>query len=304
MRPHVQPPAVAAAIATVARDQGADPDARADAVALLVGDAERMGTVGPAFEAVRAAASGAAERTLDGVKPTVRNPGETEPMEAPKPKRERARKYVAPPQEWAPWVPPKLSHVPELRLVRVSAGRPSRKSISGPKDMIAHMAFLAFIPYEEFWVALLDSKHRMLGKAMLSRGSVASSPVFVSEVLRIALHAGVPRIVVAHNHPTGIIGPSPDDVSITKRIGDACAILGDTKLLDSLIVGLGTEQQLTATLGSFPAARATYAQVSELPPEAMDEIRKQDPSMRNVSEDQSVYMFSMASAGLLPGAFG
>ena len=57
-----------------------------------------------------------------------------------------------------------------------------------------------------------------------------------AEVLRPAVVAAVPHIIIAHNHPSGDASPSPDDIKVTKDLAEAAKLLG-VELLDHVVIG-------------------------------------------------------------------
>jgi DNA repair protein RadC len=95
--------------------------------------------------------------------------------------------------------------------------------------------FIGFLDHEEMWVACLDTRNRVTCLVALYKGSVNSSQVRVAEVFRQAILENAPAIVIAHNHPSQIADPSPDDVSITRLIAQAGKLL-EIDVLDHVIV--------------------------------------------------------------------
>ena len=72
----------------------------------------------------------------------------------------------------------------------------------------------------------------------LYRGSVNTSQVRVAEIFRQAIIENAPALVLAHNHPSGDISPSPDDIAVTRAIVEAGKLL-DVQVLDHLVIGQG-----------------------------------------------------------------
>jgi DNA repair protein RadC len=85
-------------------------------------------------------------------------------------------------------------------------------------------------------VLFLDVKNRLIDKKIVSIGSWTETLVPIKEILRLALLKQCPRMIVAHNHPSGSIEPSTDDYRVTEQIGKACKAVG-LNLLDHLVVG-------------------------------------------------------------------
>src|SRR5437867_2590367 len=55
----------------------------------------------------------------------------------------------------------------------------------------------------------------------LSRGTIDRTIVMPRDVFRIALLAHAKAVVISHNHPTGSVEPSPDDVELTRALASA-----------------------------------------------------------------------------------
>ncbi len=97
------------------------------------------------------------------------------------------------------------------------------------------MARLGDRTSEEFWVALVDNKNRLMAWERLSKGTVDQAPVYPREVLGLALERKASGIVMVHNHPGGDPRPSAADIELTKRICRVAEELG-VRMLDHLIV--------------------------------------------------------------------
>ncbi len=89
---------------------------------------------------------------------------------------------------------------------------------------------------EECHVLLLDVKNQIMGHHLVSRGGISESTVDIRLVLRHALVAGAPNIMLAHNHPSGNPTPSRQDDDLTQRIRQACKTVA-LRLLDHIIIG-------------------------------------------------------------------
>jgi len=96
---------------------------------------------------------------------------------------------------------------------------------------------------ECFVVILLDTKNRVMDAITLYRGTLNASMVRVAEVFKDAITQNACSIIIAHNHPSGDVTPSPEDLEVTRKIEHA-AIMLDIQLLDHLIVGRGNWKSL------------------------------------------------------------
>lgn len=91
---------------------------------------------------------------------------------------------------------------------------------------------------ETFYALLLDGKHHLKRREVVSVGSLTSSLVHPREVFRTAVAGGAAALVCAHNHPSGDPEPSAEDLEVTRRLVQAGRLLG-IALLDHVIVGDG-----------------------------------------------------------------
>ncbi|MFW5807895.1 MAG: RadC family protein [Spirochaetota bacterium] len=91
------------------------------------------------------------------------------------------------------------------------------------------------IDTEIFIVLVLNTKNRIMRKKIISVGTVSETVVHPREIFREAIREGGSSIIVCHNHPSGDVKPSAQDLQVTVRLCDAGRILGIT-LLDHLIV--------------------------------------------------------------------
>ena len=97
---------------------------------------------------------------------------------------------------------------------------------------------LAARPYEVFAVLFLDAQHCMLALEELFRGSLTQTSVYPREVVLCGLHHQASAVVLAHNHPSGSVQPSPADVALTQTLKAALALI-DIRVLDHVIVAPG-----------------------------------------------------------------
>ena len=79
---------------------------------------------------------------------------------------------------------------------------------------------------EQFCVILLNSKNEIIGLNIVSTGNLSSTPVHPREVLKPAILCNASAMILSHNHPSGDLSPSPEDIAITVRIVQASEIMG------------------------------------------------------------------------------
>lgn len=96
---------------------------------------------------------------------------------------------------------------------------------------------------ERFAVLLLDVKHRLLGTQVITIGTATETLAHPRDIFREVLRRGATRAIIAHNHPSGSLDPSPEDISLTQQLLAGAQFLG-IPLLDHLILGNGNYQSL------------------------------------------------------------
>jgi len=95
------------------------------------------------------------------------------------------------------------------------------------------------LTHEEFWILLLNRSNLVLKKVQISRGGMNSTIVDPKIVFKAALNASASALILCHNHPSGVVKPSEQDIRLTKRLKEGAAII-DIALLDHIIVGVNT----------------------------------------------------------------
>ncbi|MEM8779948.1 MAG: DNA repair protein RadC [Cyanobacteria bacterium P01_G01_bin.49] len=99
---------------------------------------------------------------------------------------------------------------------------------------------------ERFAVTFLDVKNRLIGTQVITIGTATETLVPPREIFREAMRQGATRIIVAHNHPSGNLEPSPEDIELTEQLLEAASFL-DIPILDHLILGEGNFKSLHQT---------------------------------------------------------
>jgi len=89
---------------------------------------------------------------------------------------------------------------------------------------------------ECFWSVLLDGRNRIIRAVRISEGTLTSSLVHPREVFRPAIMEAAASMIFVHNHPTGEPDPSPEDISITRRLVEVGKVMG-IAVLDHVIMG-------------------------------------------------------------------
>lgn len=89
---------------------------------------------------------------------------------------------------------------------------------------------------EVLLVMVLNTKNQIVAVHRCHMGSINSSVAHPREIFKVAILNNAASIIIAHNHPSGIVSPSQEDIKLTQRIAECGGVLG-IELLDHLIVG-------------------------------------------------------------------
>ena len=113
------------------------------------------------------------------------------------------------------------------------------KKIGSPEDsynMLKEVFNPGELAEEVLLMISLNTKNRVTGLFEVSRGTLDASLVHPREVFKRAILNNASSIIIAHNHPSGNLKPSREDIELTRKLMDAGRILG-ISLLDHIIIG-------------------------------------------------------------------
>ena len=89
--------------------------------------------------------------------------------------------------------------------------------------------------HEEFWIMLIGRSSKVLAKELVSKGGLSGTVADPKIIFHMALQHQASAIIMVHNHPSGNLKPSREDLVLTKKIADAGRML-DINVLDHLII--------------------------------------------------------------------
>jgi DNA repair protein RadC len=114
-----------------------------------------------------------------------------------------------------------------------------RAQVSNPEEVVGVLhEYYGRKDREEVLVMLLDAANTVIGIALLSIGSLTASIIDPRQVFKAAILANAASIILCHNHPSGNLKPSREDIRITRKITRAGRLL-DIPLRDHLIIANG-----------------------------------------------------------------
>ena len=128
--------------------------------------------------------------------------------------------------------------VGEVELIYKSTSK-SRNKIYGSEDAYKYLLPTYkedTICYKEYFkVLFLNQANQVLGYTLISEGGITETSVDVRVILQAALLTNAVALVLAHNHPSGNLKPSRQDMEITKQVKEAARLMRIT-VLDHLIL--------------------------------------------------------------------
>lgn len=145
-----------------------------------------------------------------------------------------------------------------VRLVNNTPGV-SQITVRTPQDAVAVVAEeISDYDREVVAVICLNARGNPVNFSVCSMGGMHKCQVWPAEILKVAILSNAPNILLVHNHPSGDVTPSIDDVALTDRMAQACQIMGVT-LLDHIVIGHGCDKYYSLKeRGELPMIEEKY----------------------------------------------
>ncbi len=122
------------------------------------------------------------------------------------------------------------------RMLQPTVNTTPTTKITSPKTIHSLVKSHITDPYKEHYVLVsLDVRSHLLGIDVVSVGILDAALVHPRETFAAAIRRHAAKVILSHNHPSGEVNPSDDDLVITKRLATAGKILGIT-VVDHVIV--------------------------------------------------------------------
>jgi len=122
----------------------------------------------------------------------------------------------------------------------------AQEVVQSDRDVVRVMeSTLANLQHEECWALYLASSGRIIERMRVSQGGVQATVVDCKLIVKRAIELLATQIVLVHNHPSGSVEPSRQDMELTERVAEA-AKLFDMRLLDHVIISAGTHYSFRA----------------------------------------------------------
>ena len=130
-----------------------------------------------------------------------------------------------------------LKLVKEIKLEYSVEKLKAMKSISSSSDVYSFaIEKLAGAKDEKFMSIYMDSKNRIIDFKINAEGTVTQARVYPRKIIREAISLNAAGLIVVHNHPSGEVKPSLNDIELTKSLKSVCDVM-DIRLLDHIVVG-------------------------------------------------------------------
>jgi len=109
--------------------------------------------------------------------------------------------------------------------------------VNNPKDAAQLvLGELSRADKEHFMIIMLNTKHRVIAKKVISIGHLQASLVHPREMFKEAIRRSSAAVILVHNHPSGDLTPSRDDIATTERLKEVGDMIG-IDVLDHIIIG-------------------------------------------------------------------
>jgi DNA repair protein RadC len=133
--------------------------------------------------------------------------------------------------------PPELLALLELQAALLTPAR--HEPLRGPADVVALLMLrMGHLDQEQLITICLDAHNCVQEIALIYQGSVDRAVVRVAEIFKPAIRRNSSAVILVHNHPSGAVEPSQDDLAVTHD----CIQIGkqlDIAFVDHLIIGAG-----------------------------------------------------------------
>ncbi|PID27852.1 MAG: hypothetical protein CSB55_07325 [Candidatus Cloacimonadota bacterium] len=130
-----------------------------------------------------------------------------------------------------------------LKLLKDANTYFMREELIGSVNLSSSEAVFKFLynyykcmKHEEFKVIYLNSQNIVIYEKTMFKGTLNEAHVYVREIVEKALLLKAVAVILVHNHPSGNINPSNQDIIVTNKIKKALNLI-DVRTLDHLIIG-------------------------------------------------------------------
>ena len=128
-----------------------------------------------------------------------------------------------------------LSFLELSKRINMEENKINNIKLNDPSKVFDYFKYRINKDQEEFYCIYLDAKKKVISYKLLFVGTVNHSMVHPRDIFKEAYKLNAAFIICVHNHPSGDVHPSLDDINVTKRIFEIGNLMG-IKLIDHIIV--------------------------------------------------------------------
>ncbi len=115
-----------------------------------------------------------------------------------------------------------------------------KRYLHSSREVIEYLVYsMRGLKKEVFTVIYLDSSHGIIDSEVVAEGTLNVNTVYPREIIARALQFHAAALIIVHNHPSGSLDPSPQDIKLTKTLWLVCHHM-QIQLLDHFIIGDGS----------------------------------------------------------------
>ena len=122
-----------------------------------------------------------------------------------------------------------------FELARRMQERTYRPKITSPEDALPYAEDIRLERQEHVICITLNGAHELIKRRTITKGILNQSQIHPREIFADAITDRAASIIIMHNHPSGNVTPSSDDIAVTKKLAEAGEVLG-IRLIDHIIV--------------------------------------------------------------------
>jgi DNA repair protein RadC len=133
-----------------------------------------------------------------------------------------------------------------LQFIQAVAGHYLKERLRGKRYLHSSGEVTEYLSHrmrglkkEVFTVIFLDASHAIISSEVVAEGTLNVNTIYPREVIKKALDQHAAAIIIAHNHPSGALKPSAQDLSLTRTLYLICSYM-QIQLLDHIIIGDGS----------------------------------------------------------------
>ncbi|MFI3317499.1 MAG: DNA repair protein RadC [Rikenellaceae bacterium] len=119
---------------------------------------------------------------------------------------------------------------------RTAASSSDYQVITSSNDVVdIFRSYFDSMKYEECWILFLSASNRVVERFRVSQGGIMATVVDHRIIIKRALELLSTQMIMVHNHPSGAVEPSLEDIELTKKVKSAAALF-DISLIDHIII--------------------------------------------------------------------